>query len=136
MPEVLQNKHRELNAIDTMFVTFDGAMLLTLLVVLYSTLVRSQAPGDAHDRSCTMQPVADDVVMLLDSAWYRSLLPSNVYDSAGWTQTPAGSVSRQYRRMSCFVSYSAHVYSYMLLFVFLVEGQREPLLSYGEELQQ
>ena len=77
-----------------MFVTFDRAMLLTLLVVLYGTLVRSQAPGDAHP-SCTMQSVPEDVVMLLDSAWYRSLLPSNVYDSAGWTQTPAGSVSRR-----------------------------------------
>ena len=80
-----------------MFVSFDRSMLLTLLVVVSTTspLVGAQAPGDAHS-ACSMPPVPDNVVRLLDSRWYRALLPSNFYDSAEWTQTPEGSVSRQH----------------------------------------
>ena len=67
---------------------------LTLLVLLstISTLVRSQAPNDFHEE-CTRDPVPDGVVRLLDSAWYRTLIPGSMFiDNAGWTQMPDGSV--------------------------------------------
>ena len=70
------------------------ASLTSLLLVLLamSTLVRSQAPGDAMGQSCIKPAVPDGVFMLLDAGWYPTLLTGRT-DSAGWTQTPAGSVS-------------------------------------------
>ena len=66
------------------------ACLTSLLLVLLamSTLVRSQAPGDAAGQTCSKPPVPDGVFMLLDAGWYSTLL-----GDAKWTQTPSGSVS-------------------------------------------
>ena len=77
-----------------MLVVSDRCPSLTCLLVLLalSALVRSQAPGDAQGNSCEKKTVPDGVVRLLDSRWYRQLL-SGVSDTAGWTQTPSGSVN-------------------------------------------
>ena len=70
------------------------ASLTSLLLVLsaMSTLVSSQAPGDADGQSCTKPTVPDGVVMLLNAGWYSTLLTGGT-SSAGWTQTPSSSVS-------------------------------------------
>ena len=77
-----------------MVLAFDRCASLTslLLVLLASTLVHSQAPGDAESQSCTKKAVPDGVVRLLDSGWYRTLLSGGT-DAAEWTQTSGSSVS-------------------------------------------
>ena len=74
-----------------------GRASLTACVLIISTicmLTRSQAPGDAASQTCEKKDVTDGVVRLLDSNWYRRLLLSSGSDNAGWTQTPADSVSQ------------------------------------------
>ena len=65
-----------------------------LLLSVISTLVSSQAPGDAAAQTCTKPPVPDGVVRLLDAGWYGTLLTGGT-NNAGWTQTPASSVSER-----------------------------------------
>ena len=75
-----------------MVIALSRCASLTLLLSAMSTLVRSQAPGDAESQWCTKPPVPDGVVRLLDTGWYATLLTGGI-NNAGWTQTPAGSVS-------------------------------------------
>ena len=72
------------------------ASLTSLLVLLaWSALVRSQAPGDADSNLCEKHTVPEGIVRLLDSRWYRQLLSGGAQNAA-WTQTPSDSVS-EYR---------------------------------------
>ena len=74
------------------FGKFASLTLLLLVLSAISTLVRSQAPNDVSGKMCAPEPVPDGVVRLLDARWYGTLLVGGIV-SAGWTQTPAGSVS-------------------------------------------
>ena len=70
-----------------------AALLCAIVFAVVITLVLSQAPEDTEGHTCSQLDVPQGVFRLLDSSWYKLLLSSSSSASAGWTQTPAKSVS-------------------------------------------